>query len=93
MFTLSAGYLMGRTGVSESYQDNLSFSLSSNTVSAGAQININEQLSIDLGIGKMMYVDMDENVPADVASGTVAHKTNYDKDGFMFAIGVSYSIF
>lgn len=93
MFTVSAGYLMGRTGVSESYQDNLSFSLSSNTISAGAQINLNEQLSLDLGIGKMLYVDMDENVPADAASGTAAHITNYDKEGIMFAIGVNYSIF
>ncbi len=93
MFTLSAGYLMGRTGVSESYQDNLSFSLSSNTVGFGAQVNLSEALSVDLGFGKMMYVDMDEHVAADAAAGTAAHITNYDKDGYMFAIGVNYSIF
>jgi long-chain fatty acid transport protein len=99
MITVSAGYLKGTTGVSEHYQDNLSFSLSSNTVSLGAKLNLSEQLNLDFGVGKMMYVDSDENevsVNQNLASGEIGHsayKTNYDKEGIMFAIGVNYSIF
>lgn len=93
MFTLSAGYLMGKTGVSEHYQDNLSFSLSSNTYALGAQIHLSEALSVDLGFGRMLYVAMDENDAVDPTTGVPAHATNYDKDGYMFAIGLNYSLF
>lgn len=93
MFTLSAGYLMGRTGVSEHYQDNLSFSLSSNTYALGAQINLTESMSVDLGFGRMVYVNMDENDAANATTGVPAHATNYNKDGYMFAIGVNYHLF
>lgn len=93
MFTISAGFLKGTTGVSESYQDDLSFSLSSSTFGLGAQVNLSEQLSLDLGFARMIYEDMDENNAADAATGTPAYSTNYDKDGYMFAIGVNYSIF
>lgn len=87
MFTVSAGYMMGQTGISEAYQSNTSFSLSSSTIGLGAAINLSEQMSIDLGFSKMIYEDMDDNTAAP------AYTTNYDKDGFMFAIGVNYSIF
>jgi len=92
-FTISAGYLMGRTGVSENYQDNLSFSLSSNTLGGGLKIHFNEALSLDLGFAKMMYMAMVEHVAADPSNGTSAYNTNYDKDGFMLAIGLNYSLY
>lgn len=91
--TVSAGYLKGTTGVSEHYQDNLSFSLSSSTMGLGAKLNLNEQWSVDLGLAKMMYADSNENAAAVAATGTPAYETNYDKDGFMFAVGLNYSIF
>ena len=99
MITVSAGYLKGTTGVAENYQDNLSFSLSSTTMGLGAKLNLNEQWSLDLGVAKMMYVDSNENevaVVADAAQGisaSPAYSTNYDKEGFMFAVGINYNIF
>ena len=87
MFTISAGCQIGKTGVSEAYQDNTSFSLSSNTFGFGGAINISEQLSIDLGFATLIYDDMDDNTAAPL------YTTNYDKNGIMLAIGVNYSIF
>jgi len=87
LLTVSAGIQKGTTGVSEAYQDNTSFSLSSSTIGVGAVLNLNEQLSIDLGFSRMLYEDMDDT------TATPVYKTNYDKDGYMLAIGISYSIF
>lgn len=91
--SVSAGYMRGTTGVSEHYQDNLSFSLSSSTFGFGVNLDLSEQWSVDLGFARMVYDDSDENEVADATTGTPAYKTNYDKEGFMFAIGINYSIF
>ncbi len=85
MFTVSAGYLKTYTGVSEAYQQEMSFSLSSSNFAFGGQINLNEQLSFDIGYMMINYDDME------VAS--TGYTTTYGKDGWMFALGVNYSVF
>ncbi len=89
MFTVSAGWQRCKTGVSGEYQSDLSFSLSSNTIGIGGMININDNLSVDVGFARILYEDMD------VANtfGSVSYTTTYDKDGYMFGIGLNYSLF
>jgi long-subunit fatty acid transport protein len=54
-FVFSAGYLLAHTGVSENYQSDLSFSLSSGTIGGGFGYKITDNLMVNLGVGYSMY--------------------------------------
>lgn len=89
--TLSAGFMHGQTGVGQGYQTDISFSNSSNTVGFGGRLNINEQLSIDLGALFVMYTSASEEKKLATSATTfIDYKETYEKSLMDFAIGVNY---
>jgi len=54
---VSGGYLLARTGVSEDYQSDLSYSLNSSTVGVGLGVKIIKNIMLNLGGGYTFYQD------------------------------------
>lgn len=88
MVTLSAGFMHGQTGVGQGYQTDISFSNSSNSVGFGGRLNVNENLSVDLGALFTMYTSASEEK---MFNDLVPYKETYDKSLMDFAIGINYS--
>jgi long-subunit fatty acid transport protein len=70
-FIISGGWLHANTGVTEDYQSDMSFSLTSNTFGAGIGYRFNENLMINLGGAYVMYQEGEKT-------------RNHTREGFMF---------
>ncbi len=93
-FLLSGGYLRAQTGVTQAYQSNLGFSLSTNTFGFGGAYVINDMFKLNLGGYYTMYekqtYDMSENV---MDSGLeIPYEESYLKNTFAIAVGVDITI-
>ncbi len=56
-FFVSAGYLSANSGVSENYNTDMSYSMSSNTVAGGLKYALSEKMALNLGVGYTKYND------------------------------------
>jgi long-chain fatty acid transport protein len=89
----SIGYLLAKTGVSEDYQSDLSFSLSSNTFGGGLGYKITDNLMVNAGVcytayneGKKTYDHMFS------ATQTLIPCTDtYYKDNLIIGLGVDFN--
>lgn len=91
---VSAGYLYSKTGVSDKYQRDDSYSLSSSTIGAGGAYNITEKIQVNLGIGYTMYQDGERwfgRYSEAIQQYSIIRETYY-KDNIFFAIGVDFSL-
>jgi long-subunit fatty acid transport protein len=90
---VSGGYLVSETGVSNNYQSDLSYSLSSNTLCFGGAVNITDKIKVDLGIGFTTYKNSDKwySYYSAVEKYYMVNETYY-KDNIFFAIGVDVSL-
>ncbi len=82
-FLVSAGYNYAKTGVTDDYQTDLSFSLSSSSFGFGGAWNIMENLQLNLGYAMVLYQKGE-------VAGAV-YTSTYEKDTKMIAVGVNYS--
>lgn len=82
-FLISAGYSYNKTGVTDDYQDDLSFSLSSSSIGFGGAWNIKENIQLNLGYTMVLYVD--DEVPV------TGYTTTYAKETKLFAYGINFS--
>jgi len=89
----SLGYLMSKTGVSEAYQSDLSFSLTSNTIGGGVGYKITDKLMINLGVAYTKYNEAtktyDHLFPA--TQTNISSTDTYYKDTLTLGIGVDFS--
>ncbi|MCK5906571.1 MAG: hypothetical protein KAG37_03225 [Flavobacteriales bacterium] len=83
---LSGGYLYGNTSPALTYQNDLSYSLSTNTFSIGAVGHVSEKFDIDLGMLYTAYDPSDKEF--DNAYGI--YKETYDKSNWVVAVGFTY---
>jgi long-chain fatty acid transport protein len=90
---ISGGYLRAKTGVSEDYQSDLNFSLSSNTVAFGFGYKFTENLMVNLGGLYTMYNEGEKNYvwPIGGAGTEVPVKSTFFKDTLNFGIGLDIS--
>ena len=88
-FLVSGGYLHANTGVSEDYQSDMSYSLTSNTFGFGFGYKITEKVMVNLGGAYVMYQE-DEKTTVDASTGQPYTNTLY-KDSMFFGIGVDFS--
>jgi long-subunit fatty acid transport protein len=88
-FFVSGGYLMARTGVSEDYQSDLSYSLNSNTFGFGVGYKITEKIMVNLG-GAYVFYEEDDKTQLDMSTGQPMTNTFY-KDALFFGLGVDFS--
>jgi opacity protein-like surface antigen len=82
-FLVSAGYLRTQTGVKDLYQNDLSHSLSTNSIGAGLRYGIMDNIGLNLGVMNTWYT---ENVRA-----FSTFNETYNRKAFVLAVGVDVS--
>ncbi len=83
---ISGGYNYANTGVSQAYQSDLSYSLSSSSIGFGGAFDINEKIRINAGYSVTLY--QDQAVPT---GDPVIFTQNYAKNTKIFAVGIDFS--
>jgi long-subunit fatty acid transport protein len=89
---ISAGFSYAQSGINDSYQSDLSYSLNSNTVAGGIVINPLKRLAINAGIVYVMYKDADVQRSYSLGGNMFDYSTNYLKNTILFAVGVDFSL-
>lgn len=92
-FLVSIGYLHANTGVSQAYQSDLSYSLTSNTVGLGGAWAINDVFKLQLG---GYYVSYNEETykyhDYDHLIGDEGYTKTYDKSTWAISLGLDITI-
>ncbi len=91
-FLVSAGYLRSQTGVSKTYQSDLSYSLTSNTVAFGAQYKITPDIAVNLGALDTMYDKGDKTFSHMLGTNSIPVTENYAKTTWLVAVGLDIKI-
>jgi long-subunit fatty acid transport protein len=91
-FLLSAGFNYAKTGVSEAYQNDLSFSNSSNTVAFGGQYKISPAIGINIGALYTMYSDDSKTYNHQLGAELIPVTEDYTKETMLIAIGLDIKI-
>ena len=86
MLTVSAGYLRTQFGLSEDYQSDLGFELSSDAVALGARLKLGK-LDLDLGGLYTFYKDDKKTMQSPIFG---AYSESYKKTTVGFAVGLGY---
>lgn len=84
-FAVSLGAMRSRTNVSEQYQSDFSYSNPSYSGGLGFEWKLSEALTLDAGFMATNYESQDKSFGD--------YSENYDKASYVFALGISYSIF
>jgi long-chain fatty acid transport protein len=93
-FLVSGGYLMAKTGVTEDYQSDMSFSLTSNSFGFGFGYKFNDNLMVNIGGSYTMYkesVKNSDHVMIPPIGMEIPVKDTYHKDNLFFGLGVDFS--
>lgn len=92
-FLVSGGYLLAKTGVTKSYQNDLSYSLTSNTVGLGAQYKVSPAIALNIGGLMTFYKDGDKTFNHKLGTTTYVPVTEtYSKSNWLLAIGIDINI-
>ena len=89
MFLISAGGQITRTGVTDAYQTDMSYSLNSHSIGFGGAINITPDLRLNLSYFFTNY-DKWTKATANYNGTTLAGTDVYDRTNKVFGIGVEY---
>lgn len=92
-FFVSAGFLNANSGVSDDYQTDLSYSLSSNTVAGGLKYALSEKMAFNLGVGYTFYDDDGSRVFNHHLEGAMDEVVteSYTKDNLFIGVGFDFS--
>ncbi len=88
---VSGGYLHANTGVSEDYQSDLSFSLTSNTFGFGLGYKFTERLMLNLGGAYTAYQEDTKDYTHSLNGNNIPVTDTYYKDNLFFGLGVDFS--
>ena len=91
-FLVSAGFLRAQTGVSKNYQNDLSYSLSSNTVGLGGQYKITPGIALNLGGLFTMYSKDDKTFNHKLGNAYIPTNEVYEKANFVLSVGLDIKI-
>ena len=86
---VSAGWLTTITGVNDMYQDDLSYSLNTNTFGGGFEYKINEMIAVNLAGSYTIYKDGEVDKVS--ARTTLPYTLSLDKKVWMVAVGLDFS--
>ena len=91
---LSAGYLFTKSGATEAYQTDLSYSLPSSSVGGGLAFTINPMIELNLAGSYTMYQGGEKNFEHDLGGTGLMIPTmeTYDKDVWIVAVGLNISL-
>jgi opacity protein-like surface antigen len=92
-FFVSAGYLRAYSGVSEKYQTDLSYDLSSNSVGGGFKYELSQNMALNLGVGYTKYNDGSRVFDHFIGGGTVSEAVteSYTKNNLVIGVGFDFS--
>ncbi len=91
-FLVSAGFQTSQTGVSQNYQNDLSYSLPSNTVGFGGQYMITPSIGINLGGLFTMYTDDSKTYTHMLGTNSIPVIESYSKTNWLVAVGLDFKI-
>jgi len=91
-FLLSAGFNYAKTGVSEAYQSDLSYSNSSNSVGFGGQYKITPGIGLNLGGLLTMYEENSKTFNHMLGPNAIPVTEDYAKSTWLVAIGLDIRI-
>lgn len=91
-FLVSAGYLLAKTGVSEAYQSDLSYSLTSNTVGFGGQYKITDGIAVNLGGLNTFYSDGQKHFDHMLGTTVIPVTEDYAKTTWIVSVGLDVRI-
>lgn len=89
----SMGYLLAKTGVSKEYQSDISFSLTSNSISGGFGYKFNDKIMVNLGALYSFYIKQDKTYThyMQAASTNINTTDTYFKDTLILGLGLDFS--
>ena len=92
-FLLSAGYLGTKTSATEFYNDDLSYSLNTNTIGGGGAFKLNETFTVQFGGFYTMYQDDTFDKTYTLQTGNVVPFTeNYEKMTWAVSFGLDITL-
>jgi len=93
MFIVSGSWLRTNSGVKESYQSDLSYSLPSSTFGGGFAVNINPKIQLNVGGSYTMYTEGERNFnyESSALGASIPVKETYDKDVWIVAVGLNFN--
>ena len=91
-FLVSAGFLTAQTGVSKDYQNDLSYSISSNTVGFGFQYKISPAIGINVGGLNTFYGTDDKTYNHKLGTNMIPVMEDYAKTTWLAAVGLDIKI-
>ncbi len=91
-FLVSAGALRAQTGVSKTYQSDLSYSLTSNTVAFGGQYKISPAIGVNVGALYTMYDKGDKTFSHKLGTSYIPVVEDYSKTTWLVAVGLDIKI-
>ena len=86
---LSAGYLYSQSGVNQSYQSDLSYSLSANTVGLGGAYKISNRVTFQLGGFLASYIP--KTYTYMMSSGNATYQKTFKKTTWAISAGLDFS--
>jgi len=91
---LSGGFLLAHTGVSQDYQSDLSYSLSSNTFGGGLGYKLNDKMMINIGVSYTGYKEDTKYYPHIYrpTETQISSTDTYSKNALILAIGLDLSL-
>jgi len=92
-FLVSAGYLRAQSGVSEEFQTDIDYKISSNTYGAGGAYSITPMIDVNLAVAYTKYIEDTKSFDYAVAGSPVNIETvteTYNRDNFFVAIGLDF---
>jgi hypothetical protein len=91
MFLISGGGQITKTGVTDDYQSDLSFSLHSSSLCIGGAVNVSQSVRINIGYLYSFYKDWTRNYP-NFANTTPAIPATqvFGRTNKTFGIGVDF---
>lgn len=88
-FTISCGYQRGFSGATDSYNNDMDYSLRCNTYAIGGRFNLSEKLKLDFGWMSSHYDCMTTSPKVESATN-ISHVESFDKINNNIAVGISY---
>ncbi|MDR0794432.1 MAG: aromatic hydrocarbon degradation protein [Tannerella sp.] len=90
MFLVSAGGQVTRTGVTDAYQSDLSFSLNSYSIGFGGAIKVSESVRINLAYFFTNYEDWTKGIDPALSSSINSQRDIFSRTNKAFGIGVDF---
>ncbi len=91
-FLISGGYLLAKTGVTDAYQSDFGFSLTTNTLGFGGAYKINDKFTVQMGGYYVMYNSQSVSGSAEVKGSAVGYTSDYLKKTYGISIGLDIAL-